>query len=466
VLPSLKVSLRLRALELVSNTSYYWRRQSAISDYSSYDRAVFLGDPYPPAGEQGQGFWADDQENWTQEIRVSLDDPNAPVRWTAGAFYQHARENTVLNVFDPALARQVGFPDFNGGYIYVQDPFTGIDRQIAIFGQADLRATEKLTVTLGLRYSHTDFEAHTYYAGPVVGDPVASNGKQSERPVTPRIGISYQAGGHHLVYASAAKGYRIGGANPAVGQFCYGPGSALERIGLDNVPATYDSDSVWSYEIGSKSRFADDRVLLNASAYLIRWRQIQQNVPLTECGFQFVANLGAAESRGLDVQAVYRPSELLSLGGTFSYTDARFTRTVQLQPTVSSIVREGDHLAGSPWKLAVFGQVGVPFGNRLGYVRADYQYNARQTDLVPNQNPLNGGYALGIASVPAQSFASLRAGVQSGGLDISLFAQNLFDTRPRLTINQDVASPSGGTPLRYVITWPPRTIGLTATFRH
>jgi hypothetical protein len=55
--------------------------------------------------------------------------------------------------------------------------------------------------------------------------------------------------------------------------------------------------------------------------------------------------------------------------------------------------------------------------------------------------------------------------VKWGSYDLSLFAQNLFDTHPRLTVNQDVASPTGGTPLLYVITWRPRTVGLTLTFR-
>lgn len=466
VLPALRIDANLGSVRLVSNTSYYKRNQSAISDYTEYDRAVFLGNPYPEAGDEARGFWEDNQENWTQELRLESIGTDARVSWTAGVFYQHAEENTVLNVFDPALVADLGFPVFDGGYIYVQDPFMGIDRQLAVFGQADIALTKNLTLTLGLRYSATEFEGVTFYAGPVVGEPVASHGKQSEHPLTPKIGLAYQWTRDTLVYASAAKGFRIGGANPAVGQFCYGPGSALDQIGLDAVPPTYGSDSVWSYEIGAKTQFAEQKVLLNASTYVIRWSDIQQNVPLTECGFQFTANLGEATSQGFDLQMQVRATDALTFGGTLSYTDARFTETVQLQPTVKSIVQDGDHLAGSPWKLALFGQVNFPVRERNAYVRADYQYNASQSDLVPNTNPLNGSYALWAGTVPAQSFLSLRAGVRAGRLDLSLFAQNLFDTQPRLTVNQDVGSPTGGTPLLYVITWPPRSIGLTATYRY
>ena len=126
-------------------------------------------------------------------MRLESTDAAARVKWTAGVFYQRAKENT-LNVFYPALVAQLGFPVFEGGYIYVQDPFMGIDTQFAVFGQADLQLTPKLNLTLGLRYSKADFEGVTYYAGPVVGDPVSSSGTQSEHPLTPKIRSRLSAG--------------------------------------------------------------------------------------------------------------------------------------------------------------------------------------------------------------------------------------------------------------------------------
>ena len=48
-----------------------------------------------------------------------------------------------------------------------------------------------------------------------------------------------------------------------------------------------------------------------------------------------------------------------------------------------------------------------------------------------------------------------------GRFDVSVFAQN---TQPKLTQTQDIGTPEGGTPLFYVITWRPRTVGLTATY--
>ncbi|MFO1401798.1 MAG: TonB-dependent receptor [Steroidobacteraceae bacterium] len=466
LLASLKLQWQLQDVTLVSSTSYFRRDQSALTDYSQYDRAIFLGDPYPAAGEHGTGHWGDAQRNWTQELRAESTAPDARVAWTAGLFYQQARETTRHRVEDADLLARLGqAPDAGGGYIYIEDPRIGIDRQIAVYGQADARLGPRLTLTLGLRYASAQFRGSARYPGTlVVGAPVQSSGRQGEAPLTPRFGLGYRLDGDRLLYATIAKGFRIGGTNPKVGQFCYGgPGSALGQIGLEDVPPTYDADSVWSYELGTKNLFGDSRLLLNASAFLVKWSDIQQNVPLTACGFQFTSNLGAAESRGFDLQAAWRPNRALTLGGTLGYTDARFTRTVQLQPSVQSIVRDGDHLAVAPWMLAAYGQFDFRLRGHSAYLRADYQYAARQRAGVPEQDPANGSYALWFEGVPRQSQVALRAGLQWAGLDLSLFVQNLFDARPRLGATQDIATPQGGTPLFYVITARPRTVGLTLT---
>ncbi len=464
---ALRLNWDLAGVSLISNSSYFDRRQAAVTDYSTYNRAVLLGDPYPPADVRAPTQWVDEQQNWTQELRLESSDPSARLTWTAGAFAQRARENTVENVFDPALVAQLQLPVFRGGYIYFQQPFRSTDTQVALFGQADWRLSDVLKLTLGLRFTHARFDGEAFFAGPVVGEPVSSRGRFSENPVTPKIGISYRLNGEDLLYATIAKGYRIGGANAAVGQMCYGgPDSALGSIGLSQVPPEYGADSVWSYEVGAKSAFAGRRITLDASAYWIQWKNIQQTVPLTACGFQFVANLGRAQSRGLDVQAHVQVSHSLQLGFSLGVTDAFYSKTVRLAPAALSLVQDGDHLAASPWTLAAFAQGHRALANWDAYARADFQYGARQRATVPNSNALNGGNPEWFAGVPAQSSTSLRLGARRAGWDVSLFVQNLFDTRPRLTVNQDVGLGPAGTPLLYVISWRPRTAGVTAAYRY
>lgn len=464
---ALRVNATLGTMRLTSSTSLFDRRQSAVSDYAQYDRAVFLDDPFPPPGILAPTAWADVQQNWTQEIRLESATPGQRVAWTAGLFAQRARENTVENVFDPSLVAQLGFPVYRGGYLYYQDPFRSIDTQLALFGQADVRLDARFNLTLGLRLTHARFEGEAFFAGPVVGTPVGSRGRISEDPVTPKLGLSYSPRPDQLFYVSLAKGYRIGGANPAVGRLCYGGAdSALGSIGLAEVPSGYASDTVWSYEAGAKLAAPERRWLLDASAYLIRWQDIQQSVPLTACGFQFTANLGRAQSRGFDLQMQWRPGELSSAGVALGFTDAVFSRTVRLAPAALSLVQRGDHLPVSPWTASAFAEMQRHLRGWLGYARLDLQYAARQRDPVPTTNPANGGDPGWFTGIPAQAYLNLRLGGRIAGWDLALSAQNLLDRRPRLTVNQDVGLGRGGTPLLSVISSRPRTLAVSATYRY
>jgi iron complex outermembrane recepter protein len=461
-LSSIRVDWDLGAVRLVSSSSYYKRNQSAVTDYSSVDRAIFLGDPYPTEPVVAPGYWADNQNNWTQEIRLESSDPASRLTWTAGAFYQDAKENTIENVYDPALLTEIGQP-LGNGYIYQQNPFSSVDKQIALFGQADFKATDQLKFTLGLRVSEAKFDGNASYTGFVVGPPVSSSVSITEHPVTPKFGASYQIDSDNLVYATVAKGYRIGGANPDIGQFC-----DFTPYGLTNVPPKYSSDNVWSYELGTKNTWDDRRVLVDASVYYIKWNNIQQNVAL-ECGFQFTENLGGATSKGFDLQTQYKVNDVLTVGGTFGYTDASYTQTVfatQLAaqtPGFFSIVQDGNHLPAAPWTLALFSQVNFPVFGKDGYVRADYQYSAKQTDTIASQDPANGAIPGNVPPIASTAYTSMRAGLKWSNFDVSLFAQNLFNAQPKISVVNNAGVPS---PLFQDISWRPLTVGVTALYRY
>ena len=49
--------------------------------------------------------------------------------------------------------------------------------------------------------------------------PVTSSGSSTDHPVTPKINLSYSTDGG-LLYATVAKGYRIGGANAVLPNIC------------------------------------------------------------------------------------------------------------------------------------------------------------------------------------------------------------------------------------------------------
>lgn len=481
VLPALKAELELGDVVLVSNTSYFDRVQSAINDYTVFEAAIWTGNGFFPAGMFAPAFQDNRQKNFTQEVRLQSSDPTARLSWVVGGFYSRNRQvasQLVQDTFLPALIEArtgvpfevlLGQPLVNGLYTFVLDDARSLDKQLAGFAEVSFNVTGKLKLTAGVRVADTKFKIRAQFIGPVVGPPVDDTGRQSETPVTPKFGISYQADNNNLFYATAAKGYRIGGYNPAVGVPCgvspsgdLRPGTPLGDIGLANRPPLFNSDSVWSYEVGSKNKLFDRRVSIDASAFYIDWKNIQQGVGL-RCGFSFTNNNGSATSKGFDIAFQAVILEGLTLGGSVGYTKAEFDDTVRAGPAaVRNLVTEGNDIALNPWQIYLNGQYDYGlFGNR-GYTRFDYQYQSRQKALTAQTDIRNGGVDPTIPGRVSLHALSLRTGVRFDPFDVSLFVNNVFDTHKALFRQQD--TPISG--VYRATTIRPRTIGLTATMRY
>jgi iron complex outermembrane receptor protein len=468
ILPAVKLDWNLGSVRLVSNTAYLARDQHARTDYTEFDNIIYTGIPVAPAGTVAPAYFTDIQNNFVEELRLQSTAPDAKFNWVAGLYYGHQRENTTQVVYDPNLRAnaiaEIGIdtvgPLLPGGYSYIQAPFMATDTQYALFGQADYEVATGLKVTAGLRVARIDFRGNAYYTYPeFLGPPVTTISSSSENPVTPRIGISYQPQRDSLYYASAAKGYRIGGINTQLPAICDG---ALTALGYANgVPPKYASDSVWSYELGMKNSLWERRVQVDASVYWIDWKDIQQNFYLPACGFQFTANLGKAVSKGGDLDIRARLSDALTVGLTLGYSDAVYTETIA--GAAANVITSGDHLPASPWTIAgsaeyVFRQ----FDTRKPYLRVDYQYATAQRSLTQAQDTANVTGDPAIPLLPTTRALALRAGLRFRGFDLSLSGQNLLNSHPLLYRSHDLAS----SPLFFDYTWRPRTIGLTATYRY
>jgi outer membrane receptor protein involved in Fe transport len=470
VVPSLNVQMHLGAADIVSVTSYMDRKNVIVADYTEAARAALFSNPFPPVGVVGPNTFTNTQRSFTQEVRLQSVG-NQRLRWVLGIFYQHSKQNSTQYDDDPSLngeffnltgltlEQALGQAPIDGRYIYVQDPYRGVDKQIAGFGQVDFDLTEKLTLTAGLRVARTKFNTTTTVSGPFGGTPFTDGGKQSETPITPKIGVQYKLDGGNNVYATVAKGFRVGGYNPRQLSICQ---AQLASLGLDNGSSSYKSDEVWSYEVGSKNQFFGRRLTVNGSMFYIKWKDIQQFVNLASCNGGFIANLGEATSKGFDLQLEVRPTNQLTLGANIGYTHGEFNQTTGLGGV--SAVTNGDRLPGSPWKIAISGEYRAPIGSAAdAYLRADYQYaSAEPNQLAPN-NPANGlNFVPGYYVRPTTNFVSLRTGIRKDALEVSLFADNLFDDG---TITERVPMPVTVEPFR-ANTYRPRTIGLTISYRY
>ena len=189
-----------------------------------------------------------------------------------------------------------------GGLIYNGPVDKVIDKQIAAFGEINFKLTDTLKATVGLRVSKLDYTGSVAETGPFLGH-------HHHHPVQ-RQREAGDAEGRILV-AARSRQYgvrqRVEGLSPGRTQCGRGSicGGDLASLGLPviggqrQVPGQFSSDSLWSYEIGSKNTFLDHRLQINASACSTSTGStFNKTCTCRACGEQFTANLGKAKSEG------------------------------------------------------------------------------------------------------------------------------------------------------------------------
>jgi iron complex outermembrane receptor protein len=542
-LPILKAEADLGSMSLISNTSYFTRDDLSGYDGTLYNLGYYqtLGsrggpcdpntgancganqfDPtlqfqpggYPlvdqyglhlPAGIQNYRSpvsVVNEQRTFTQEFRLQSNDPNARLTWTTGLFYQFSREVSLEEIYDPMVddlfqqlfgngftatgsfgapeVNGVGEPVSSGGYSYFNYN-TGHDRQVALFGEFNYEVIDRLKVTAGLRIAKTAFDFTHFATGTQNGGTTRNSGNKLETPFTPKLGLSYQADANNLFYATYAKGFRTGGDNaPIPSLLCPSTFTTLGLpVGADSSsPATYNSDTVKSYEIGAKNKLFGS-LKLASSIYYIQWNDIQQNIYLPGCGFQFTTNVGNAAAKGFDIQADWNATDALSFESAIGYTNARYMQDARLVPTGEPIAKAGDAVVGDsgvatpPWTVTIGALYEFTAFDLASYLRLDYQYQSKSHFLTAAQDRgvSSTVYDQFAYTPPATTFVTLRAGTKFKGWNVSAFVDNLFDSHPLLPpggpnshTDSDPTAPPGQGVLVRNYTFRPRTFGMTFVY--
>ena len=241
------------------------------------------------------------------------------------------------------------------------------DKQASAFGELTYHLSPAFHVSAGLRelYATQDFTrqaAPLFYDGQ---DPAMPGFAVGQPPIaahwtatTPSFKVNWDVTQDTAVYFNASKGFRLGGANRPV------PASPmveqnLRQLGLpDQIPASFAPDSLWSYEIGSKSDLLARSVTLNVSAFYLNWKNIQQDINLSSAGFDFETNAGNASSYGLEAELKARVTPQLTLSGSLGYTHATFSGddpAFGVNDAGDLNVRKGSLLPGVPKASASLG---------------------------------------------------------------------------------------------------------------
>jgi len=183
------------------------------------------------------------------------------------------------------------------------------------------------------------------------------------------------------------------------------------------------SDTLWSYEAGTKLQLPNPGLLLSAAAFHIDWKNIQQQIALP-CGYYFDINGDEATINGAEIELAGHLSRALQVRFGAGYEKTKITA-----PGALSIVGvdPGSRILGTPAWTATIGAVYTrTLANNLdGFISADYSYTGDSVSL------LNGGYGAE-ATRPAYSLANLRFGIDREQSEVSLNIHNLSNAKPNL----------------------------------
>jgi iron complex outermembrane recepter protein len=472
VLPSLKVTADLSNVDIDSITSVFYRRDTVLTDGTTFESEVWALTPYPILpGQNAPDYTAEIQNVFSQEIRFSSAKSDSPLSWVGGLFFSDSRVSDNVQVEDLYMPQLIeltfhqteeqffGVPLLDNKFdLYSWDD--SYERDAAAYGHLNYNILHNLTLGVGVRVAQTKFHYAELDAGPVYGPAHTLVGNKSATPVTPAVNLNYQVTPDDMVYGTVSEGYRVGGVNPAIPPSppC---SAALAQFGLTSAPTTFNSDTLWNYEVGAKDSILGGRVQTDLSVFYDQWRNIQQFVTMPTCaGLGFIGNLGTAVSQGFDLAAQVHVAGGLHVGLALGFNNAYYTKNLGAAPAV--IVSRGDTLGNAPWIVTVSPEYDVFVGDRTIYFRAQDEYHSHNGGNWPGNNPESVSYDPAIPLTPASNLLDLRAGLEWSGYNVSLFVNNALNTHPNLQLSHNLP----GDPLYFGYTFRPLTVGLTMTYNH
>ncbi len=201
-----------------------------------------------------------------------------------------------------------------------------------VFGEGYFAFTNKLKLTLGLRYNNDDksvkarnltLNVLTPYGSTNISqglnyaavdfDPVtpgiqnyATASVQFHR-LTGRAVIDYKITNNNMIYASYSRGYKSGGINPPLPP-------------TFNVPTTFAPEKVDAFEIGSKNSFGGGQLRLNLTGFYYKYQGLQLSRIVARTSVNDNVN---ADIYGVEAEAIISPIPAFVINANFSYLNTK-----------------------------------------------------------------------------------------------------------------------------------------------
>lgn len=363
------------------------------------------------------------QKQWSEEVQVSGVTGGDRLTWLVGGIYfeekahqesrgqllgglYEALESAPGPIFAPPGFSHLdflcnpgppppGFPCFGGAgnplnlgfrddpdQVTISKPHT---TSYAVFGEATLAATDRLSVTVGLRFNSEDKEyLFRDLPGPTgISAPVEVSNQDRWETITPRVNLAFQARRNLLLYASAANGFKSGGFNGL-----FGDGSTFLE--------PFEPERVWTYELGFKGDSLSNRLRWNGAFFLNDYTDLQMTASSVDAAGNpvfVVQNAGKADIRGLELEIQAQASRAFRIDLGVGYLDSRYT---ELDASVTVISTEGKIPKTPEWNVVLSPEYTFHMkGGGSLLLRADYSYKSKvYNDIANSETVAQAPYSL------------------------------------------------------------------------
>jgi len=283
------------------------------------------------------------QHQLSEEITISHQQPT--ITWVGGVFLFDEFDHQSLWVDQPAAGFQVRL-----------DPRVDATSR-AVFGQATVGLTARLSATAGVRYTHEgkdiDNAGGRYSLAPpnpaIGGSVYGYSDSITHSAWTPKVGLEMKLPNGALTYLSATRGFKSGGFNPS---------STVAGRG-------YAPEFAWSYEGGWKGSLMGGRSRFDVSAFVMDYTDLQVQTPIG-IGVFDIRNAAAATIRGVELETRSRIGPGIEAGGHVTWLDATYDQYIAVSN--SGVIGDvaGNRLNNAPeWA----GRLWIEWNHNIGHSR-------------------------------------------------------------------------------------------------
>ena len=241
-------------------------------------------------------------EETTLEARLGND--TAALKWVAGVYYFDENSDLQYSAFNAARR--------SGTELLLQPSAW------AAFAQATVSVTPRLRAIGGIRYTAEQVEGR-YQQGdsalPLVPftstRPIVTVDPLKFRRTNFKAGLEFDAAPQSMLYATYVTGFKGGGFSLTI------------SCGAEE----FSPETVEALTLGSRNRFADNKVQLNIEAYQWKYKDQQTSyIGQDGCGVTtlLTRNVGNATIRGLSTDLTVKPTPLDTVRLAVEYNHSRY----------------------------------------------------------------------------------------------------------------------------------------------